>query len=421
MLCTSAISYAPSFDEAAGELAEQVRKGLKNRRPDLVVLFISAHHSPCYARVPDKIYNALGARVLIGTSGNHVSGNGLELDGSPGISLFACSVPNADIRPFSIERQDVPSLDEPPEAWLKLTATTDCKVDSLLLIAEPTTLNTQKVLAGLDFAFPNAHKVGGLASGITGFDGKALFLNSEVRSSGMVGVAIDGIALKSVVAQSCRPIGAPMVVTQTENNVIYKLGEQTPKEALWEIYDSADDYLKELMKQDIVLGIAGRPVLSEHFAGDFIMRNITAVGAVEGSLAIGESVHNGQVVQLHVPDPKAAKDDLARLTDDIAQQDLKESGGALMFSCLTRGKKTFGVEGYEAQKMHKALKKLPTAGVFGNGQINTRGGTAQLLGYTTTAAMLLPTPKKQEDSALRKLGLDTDADRKKSPFEARLD
>ena len=99
-------------------------------------------------------------------------------------------------------------LDGPPEAWERLVRAQD--EPQLVLLADPFSVRVEALLAGLDYAFPNSPKIGGLASGATSPGLNALFLDDELVAEGAVGVALCGnVAIDTVVAQGCRPIGQP--------------------------------------------------------------------------------------------------------------------------------------------------------------------------------------------------------------------
>ena len=76
-----------------------------------------------------------------------------------------------------------------------------------LLLMDPFSTPADELLSGLDFAFPDAVKVGGLASGGHGAGSHALYLGQETYRDGVVGVAFTGdIVVDTVVAQGCRPV-----------------------------------------------------------------------------------------------------------------------------------------------------------------------------------------------------------------------
>ncbi|MCY0672130.1 hypothetical protein OVX45_27660, partial [Klebsiella pneumoniae] len=85
----------------------------------------------------------------------------------------------------------------------------------------------EQLLAWTDDRWPNAVKIGGLASGgmtARGPAGNALFLGEERPRDGAIVVTFAGdIAVDTIVAQGCRPIGTPMIVSKGLGNVVLEL------------------------------------------------------------------------------------------------------------------------------------------------------------------------------------------------------
>jgi small ligand-binding sensory domain FIST len=63
--------------------------------------------------------------------------------------------------------------------------------------------------------------------------------------------------------------------------------------------------------------------------------------------------------------------------------------GALLFSCLGRGKNFFGRENCDASQLVEAVGNKPVAGCFCNGEIAPVRGLNALHGYTAAAAVLV--------------------------------
>ncbi|MFP3386753.1 FIST N-terminal domain-containing protein, partial [Tritonibacter sp. SIMBA_163] len=79
------------------------------------------------------------------------------------------------------------------------------------------------LLEGLDFAYPNGKKVGGLASAMAMGMQTGLFFETATEErvalvkEGIVGVALSGnIEMDTIVAQGCRPVGPQYQIVQGE-------------------------------------------------------------------------------------------------------------------------------------------------------------------------------------------------------------
>ena len=397
MSWTTATSYAPAFRDAATEAIDKIQQDLKGKNPSVAIVFVSAHHTPSYYSVPELIWSKLRPQALIGASASSVLGNGLELEGTPGLVVAAGTLPGVALNAFEFMEGEMPDLDGSPEEWRRKVGAPSKGTSSMLLFADPISINTQSVLDGLDFAYHNAFKSGALASGGSAPEDNALFINDEVRRQGMVGLAMgEGVRPRGLIAQSCRRVGAPMVITQAHKNVINRLGASTPLDILADIYEKANERDRELMSDNLTIGVATNPVLNGDLPVEFLMRNVTAVSELEGSISVGEAVKEGQIVQFHLIDGEFAKGDLRAALEG---QPAPAKGGApelaLMFTCLGRGKRMFGQEGYESAALRRKYKDIPVAGFFCNGQINTFDHSSYLLGYSSVTSLLEPTRKRR--------------------------
>jgi len=386
---SSAVSDSPSFTEAVNQASEQILANLDGQRPDLAVVFISSHHAPSYFTAPEVFEQALGAKVLIGCSAAGVIGGGQEVERRPGIAISAAILPGVDLTPFHLNQDELPSPDAGPEAWQELLGINPEDCPAIMLLPDPFTLRSDHLLAGLDFAYPSAVKIGGLASGGGQPGTNALFMNDESVRSGAVGVAFTGdLAVETVVAQGCRPIGEPLVVTKSEINVISKLGDQTPLEVLRDLFDAAETREQRLIRRSLQIGIIMDRLAQDRSEGEFLIRNVLGADEEDGTLAVGELVQEGQVVQFFVRDAQAADEDLRMMLEeyiDNLEGDVPAS--ALLFSCLGRGQYLYGSPDHDTTMFTDMVADIPIAGFFSNGEIGPIGDQTFLHGYSASFAL----------------------------------
>src|SRR5690606_30376201 len=118
----------------------------------------------------------------------------------------------------------------------------------------PFTCDVERLLRGLDFAFPDSVKVGGLASGGSQPGQTALWVDDQLHDAGIAGVMLEGnVCIDTIVAQGCRPIGTPMFVTRAERNVIYEIDGRRPEELLGELYEQLGEHDRQLMRYSLFL------------------------------------------------------------------------------------------------------------------------------------------------------------------------
>ncbi len=390
MRWSSAVSDSPSFSEAVNQASAQILDSLDGQNPDLAIVFISSHHAPSYFTAPEVLAEALGAKVLIGCSAAGVIGGGQEVELRPGIAISAAILPGVEITPFHINQDELPSPDAAPGDWHSLLGIQPDDCPAIMLLPDPYTLRSDHLLAGLDFAFPDAVKIGGLASGGGRPGTNALFINEKSASSGAVGVAFTGdLAVETVVAQGCRPIGGPLVVTESEINVISKLGDQTPLEVLRDLFDTVETRDKRLIRRSLQIGIIMDRLAQDRSEGEFLIRNVLGADEEDGTLAVGELVQEGQVVQFFVRDAQAADEDLRMMLEEYIDSldDGDVLASALLFSCLGRGQYLYGAPDHDTNMFTDMVADIPIAGFFSNGEIGPIGDQTFLHGYSASFAL----------------------------------
>lgn len=390
MQWSSAVSDSPSFTEAVTQASEQILANLDGKHPDLAVVFISSHHMPSYVVAPELLAETLGAKVLIGCSAAGVIGGGQEVERRPGIAISAAILPGVELSPFHLNQDELPSPDAGPEEWQALLGIRAEDCPAIMLLPDPFTLRSDHLLAGLDFAYPSTVKIGGLASGGGQPGANALFINDRSVRSGAVGVAFSGdLEVETIVAQGCRPIGEPLVVTESEINVISKLGDQTPLEVLRDLFEAAETREKRLIRRSLQIGIIMDRLAQNSSEGEFLIRNVLGADEEDGTLAVGELVQEGQVVQFFVRDAQAADEDLHMMLeeyiDNLDEGDIPAS--ALLFSCIGRGQYLYGSPDHDTSVFTDIVADIPITGFFSNGEIGPLGDQTFLHGYSASFAL----------------------------------
>ncbi|MCH7745889.1 MAG: hypothetical protein IIC84_07450, partial [Chloroflexi bacterium] len=247
MKWSSAVSESSSLAEAVAECASVIRDELGDKTPDLIVAFVSAHHSAEYESVPKLVRAHLSGGTLIGCSTGGVIGAGREVENRAGFSMAAAHLPDVNLTPFHVEDAALPDGDAAPDEWHALFGTSANDAPQFLLLADPFSVRGEHLLMGLDYAYPQSVKIGGLASGGNRPGTNALYLSDDVHHAGVVGIALTGdIVVDTVVAQGCKPIGQPMHITKCDQNALLELDGHTPFEALKEIFAGLSSRDQEL-------------------------------------------------------------------------------------------------------------------------------------------------------------------------------
>jgi small ligand-binding sensory domain FIST len=380
MKWASALSERPSLGDAVDEAAARLRADL-DAAPDLVCAFVSAQTaSGATPELGEALSEAFPGALVFGCTGGGVIGAGHEVEDAPALSLTAARLPGVSLAPFHLGQALDPDAPKITAAHVGLPQGADC---ALLVLADPFTSDTQRLLGALDAAFPTARKVGGLASGGRFPGSNALFLGEDTHRHGAVGVALSGdVRVDTLVAQGCRPIGHPMVVSRCDDNVIHELDNRTPIEVLRELHEELNEQDRQLFRHSLFVGLE-MDEQSMQFRAEFLVRNLVGVDQKTGALAVGQKMRPWQVVQFLLRDARAAEIDLRAHLDRYREGGGEKPAGALLFSCLGRGKGLFGKPDHDTGLFQQRIGQVPLGGFFCNGEIGPVGGTTFLHGYTS--------------------------------------
>ncbi|MEN9202359.1 MAG: FIST N-terminal domain-containing protein [Thermostichus sp. DG02_2_bins_29] len=372
-------------------------------RPSLGILFVSAAFASEYIRVLPLLSELLEVEVLIGCSGAGIVGGGQEIEDGPALSLSLAVLPDAVAHPFHLQANQLPDLDAPPSAWTDLIGVSPQTKPNFLILADGFSSRVSELLQGLDFAYPDAVKVGGLASGGRNPKSNALFLvdartptpRREMYRQGTVGIALYGnVLLEAVVAQGCRPIGDPLRVTEAEGNVILGLEGRAPLSLLQELAERLSPADQQLARHSLFIGLLMDEFKQKPTPGDFLIRVILGIDPRVGAIAIGDRVRPGQTVQFHLRDARTSAEDLrwalSRYRKEQSTEPKPDPCAALMFACLGRGQGLYGTPHFDSQQFRELVGDIPLGGFFCNGEIGPVGGTTFLHGYTSCFAIVRP-------------------------------
>lgn len=391
MKWASSLVVGANLSQSVARAADEIRAVLGEEPVDLTLVFVSYHHRDSYARVPGLVQEHLPARWLTGCSGGAVLAGGLEEEGRPAVAIAAARLPGVELGLRHLTCDALPDEDAPPEVWRSWVGASDPSAHFIVL-ADPFSTAAEALLTGLDYAYPSATKVGGMASGGRKSGENALFINGQVQHHGLVLLSLRGnVVVDAVVAQGCRPVGQPLTVTRHEQNVLVEVNHQPPLRYLGELVETMSDYDRQLMRTSLFLGLQVDEPEQESSGHDFLIRNLVGIDYQRGVLAVSAPLNVGQRVQFYLRDKVTSSDDLQlQLNQQRGRADRAAPAGALLFSCLGRGRRLYGEPHYDSRVFHNVLGALPLAGFFGNGEIGPVGSATHLHGYTSAFALIRP-------------------------------
>ena len=277
----------------------------------------------------------------------------------------------------------------------------------MLLLIDPSCPAINDLISGLDYACPQAAKLGGIAGQHSASHGSLLFSHGSDPQGGVttggvttgaVGCLIGGSwRLDPLVAQGCRPIGTVLEVEQAQRNVVLEVSQgskrHSPVAALQLILTSLSADERELAKNSLFLGVGRSSFnLAASQTGNssaFLVRNLIGIDPRNGAVAVAERMRAGQQVQFQLRDGTTSRQELRQL---LERQRLQQPAplAALVFACLGRCQGLYGERDGDVSACREAFTEVPIAGAFCNGEIGPVAGSTHLHGYTASWAFLVP-------------------------------
>ena len=409
--CFTALTRLPSLEAAVADLAQQLRQAGQRQPADLALVFCSTAYATDLQRLMPLLLQAIASEHWLGCVGGGVVGTDAEgapheLEQQPAISVTLLNLPDCRLQLFQLEGGRLPDLDGPSQPWIDWVGAEADGGHSMLLFVDPGCPAINDLISGLDYAYPEAAKVGGIAGQHNASHGSLLFDDRVVE--GAVGCLISGAwRLDPVVAQGCRPIGPVFEVEQAERNVVQRLShgtqQGTPVACLQTILEELSPKERELVRHSLFLGVAknsfqlsssGEPPQDSAF----LVRNLIGVDPRTGSVAVGERMRVGQRVQFQLRDADASRQEQRQLLER-QQQRQPAPLAALLFACLGRGEGLYGAPDGDVTALRQQFAAVPVAGAFCNGEIGPVAGATHLHGYTASWGFLVPAEARSSASS----------------------
>jgi len=387
--CAVAVSTAPQIDAALREAADRAIHQLGGQA-DVAVVFVSSSYGAAIRPAMEGISDLIGAATVIGGTAEAVLAEGIEYEAGPVVAIWLARLSAARIVPFSLEYAQTPDggmfVGWPAElegAWPDNAG--------VVLLADPFSFPVDALIKRMEEDHPGVPIVGGMASGGYQPGSNTLVAGSRSYDSGAVGFVIGGaVRIRPVVSQGCRPIGRPMVITKSDENVIIELGGRPALERLREVYGELAPADRQLVRNSLHVGRVASEYKDHFQAGDFLVRNVVGADPETGVIAVGDLVRTGQTIQFHVRDANSAHDDLHALLTREGER-ATTPAGALVFTCNGRGTRLFDEANHDAKCLQETIGPIPAAGFFAQGEIGPIGRHNCLHGFTASIAIFEPT------------------------------
>jgi len=367
---------------AARRAVEEARAALGDLPPTLAVLFASAHFLGSAEALVASVAEQTGSLPLIGCVAEAVAGGAREVESEPAVALWL-GAGLGPVESFAMEFVRTPSGGAYGGYRFAQEA-----AGVHLMICDPFSFPADGLLAHLNEHVPGAVVMGGMASGGLRSRQTRLFLDGRVLSRGAVGAHLPRAEVHPLVAQGCRPVGNPYIITRADGNVIHELGGRQPLARLRELAAMLPGRDQELLAQGVHLGVVIDEYRAEPGQGDFLIRGVVGADPESGAMVVGDEIQVGRTVQFHVRDADSADQDLRRALDrESAALGGRRPAGALLFTCNGRGSRLFSEPDHDAGLIAKMLGEIPVAGFFCAGELGPVGRRNFLHTFTASIAL----------------------------------
>lgn len=383
----SALSTDKDWRLAVDAAAAQVKEDLNGASCDLALLFVSESYPGLKPELlPGLVSERLSCKNLLGCNASGVLAGGREVEMEPAVALMGLSLPGTKLVPFHHSPKETEAMASGSQLLEALEIFPNER-PKFIALADPMTTDIEQWVRVFNEAYPGCPVVGGLASGMAVGRPNWILLGPDVYASGSAGLALCGdVDFDIVVAQGCRPIGEPLIVTKAQGHVLSELGGKPPLEVLKAVISASPAEDQALARHSLFAGVVIDEYHSAFKRGDFLIRNLMGYDAQTGALMVGTNLRVGQTLQFQLRDAKTSAEDLRQLLESV-----KAGGGArgaFLVSCCGRGRGLYGKPDHDSRMIETLKGPLPLAGFFANGEIGPVSGRNYIHGYTSSIAII---------------------------------
>jgi small ligand-binding sensory domain FIST len=396
----SRVAIGARWQDSLGELRTACAD-VPASSPSLGFLFVDSTYClddpDAFGAIVRAADEQLGVQTLVSVLSNGVIGGGCELQGEPALTFLAGPLPRGSSAcALAFGDDELLGGESAQRAALEAAAAGESPPHSFVLLCDPYSQITP-LLRDLDAVFDTPPICGGLSSGggpsETLVKRPSLALGGRVLpvgSAAVVGLA-GSLALHTILAQSCMPVGPTFTVTSVEGQIVRALDDTPALEILSQVAHGASDAERKLMESPLLCGVRSAGTLAP-VGDDFRIRGIVGATADGGlCIATDRAMSVGDGFRFHVQDRRSAQADLDRklqryrLEMQFARPvDVRTDAAplaALLVSCVSRGSRLFGVAGHDSQCAQAALgyrgsevgEPMPLSGFFSNGELGSVG------------------------------------------------
>jgi small ligand-binding sensory domain FIST len=351
--------------------------------PTVIFPFLRAADPNDYRRVPELIRERWPQATVFGCAAGGVIGGGHEEEDLPALGLTAADLPGE----LTLVHLPPDLIGEGGADLDGIRARLATGSGDILVIVDPFSMTPDAIIGALDQAAPGVVKLGALASGGPAPRSSMLFGQIAHRSGALALRLGDAVRLRPLVAQGCRPIGRPHVVTRVEDqHSVLELDGKPAIDALQALFQSLSAEDKKIFRHSLFVGLEMDKSAVEVRTDRLLVRNLLGVDPERGSIGVAADVAAYDVLHFVLRDSESAALELGGLLD-AAHAEGATPAGALLFQCLGRGRHLFGRADHDPDLFRRRFATAQVGGFFANGEIAPVGGKTFLHGYTSAFAM----------------------------------
>ncbi len=398
---------------ACAHVLEQIAGQLDGRGPAAAFVFFSGFKPDAAAKIGETLARGLGTDVLAGMSAAGVVGGRVMFERRAGVAALVLAGDGIRGTQFGVGADAMPTSQGPAyDADLAHVVGIGDEHRASFVFVDAGSMPTGELLPALGRAAGGRPILGGTAMRPETPDAETILIHGgRVQRGGMVGVSLSGaVEVRTLVAQGCKAVGHPVVVTASRNNLVMEMAGRPAIAVLRELAQKFAPGDRPLLAGGLYLGVAVDEYRERFGRGDFVVSRIIGGDEQAGYIALENSIPTGRTVQLHLRDPTVARADLDLLLDVEKLHD--RPAGVLLLTDLARGRTMFDEQWSDAVGIARAFDQLPAgeavaragyeisshegpvpvAGAMTTGQIGPIGGTTRLLGLTACAALFREMP-----------------------------
>jgi small ligand-binding sensory domain FIST len=377
------ISTERNSARGALEAARQVVEGLGGEQPDWCIAFATMDHGENLHALLESLSGAAGTPYVAGCSASGILGAGAELEQGPAIGLLGVRSDQMRATPFLFHDEGDRGMTVGIRLGQRLLSSRNSD-DMLLVWPDPYHVRPDRLLQSIDAVLGSVRVVGGAASA-RGIDGSTFqFCGSETGSTSVSGIRLGGRFRHAIgITQGCRPLGGPVRVTRSHDNMILEIDGRPALEVLRQ---QAPTELMEDLEwafNFLFVGLMTGPAEVEATTNEYVARNILSADPDTGVLTVAERVEEGQSILFAHREAGSAKEDLKRLLEEVSPRHTGlDYKFGLYFNCLARGRSLYDEDGTDTAMIGETLPDVPIIGFFSNAEIGPLRGVNQLFTYT---------------------------------------